>query len=126
MNRLQKFVEQGAGQKPRRTAYVFGPSSLPEPNVGMDWRAVPSFNAAEESLQIGLRTWRAAWRRAAPAQRPVSQKNRVKYRKHGGRSHGQRENDAAQLVHGNAIAGLSVQGANLGGKPGNIVFSPQH
>lgn len=51
MNRLQKFIEQGAGQKPSRVAYAFGPTSLPEPSVGMDWRAVSPFNAAEEVLQ---------------------------------------------------------------------------
>ena len=51
MNRLKKFIERGAGRKPGRTAYAFGPASLPEPTVGMDWRSVPSFNAAEELLQ---------------------------------------------------------------------------
>lgn len=51
MNRLQKFIEHGSGQKPGRTAYAFGSASLPEPSVGMDWRAVSSFNAADELLQ---------------------------------------------------------------------------
>jgi hypothetical protein len=31
MNRLQKFIEQGAyGEKPGRIAYAFGPSNVPE------------------------------------------------------------------------------------------------
>ncbi|HEY2533747.1 MAG TPA: hypothetical protein VGJ20_38465 [Xanthobacteraceae bacterium] len=40
MNRLQKFIEPGAGQKPGRTACALEPTSLLEPSVGMDWRAV--------------------------------------------------------------------------------------
>ncbi len=51
MNRLQKFIEQGAyGEKSGRVAYAFASSLLPEPAEGMDWRVAPSFNAANELL----------------------------------------------------------------------------
>jgi hypothetical protein len=51
MNRLQKFIEQGAcGEKSGRTAYAFPSSSLPQPAKGMEWRNVPSFSAADELL----------------------------------------------------------------------------
>jgi hypothetical protein len=43
MNRLQKFVEQGAyGEKLGRTAYAFGPGNLPEPGAGLEWKPVPA------------------------------------------------------------------------------------
>jgi hypothetical protein len=49
MNRLQKFIEQGAyGEKSGRIAYAFGPSKLPQPGKGMEWRIVSPFSAAEE------------------------------------------------------------------------------
>lgn len=52
MNRLQKFVEQGAsGERPGRTAYAFNASILPEPGKGLDWRPVSSFSAADELLE---------------------------------------------------------------------------
>jgi hypothetical protein len=39
MNRLQKFVEQGAfGQRAGRTAYAFNASILPEPGKGLKLR----------------------------------------------------------------------------------------
>lgn len=51
MNRLQKFVEQGAyGERPGRTAYAFNASTLPEPKKGLDWRPVAEFSAADEIL----------------------------------------------------------------------------
>jgi hypothetical protein len=49
MNRLMKFVEQGAyGEKSGRTAFAWKLSSLPPPLEGMDWRPASSFNAADE------------------------------------------------------------------------------
>lgn len=52
MNRLQKFVEQGAhGENPGRTAYAFGPTNLPEPSKGLEWRPVVPFSAAEEVMR---------------------------------------------------------------------------
>jgi hypothetical protein len=49
MNRLMKFVEQGAfGEKSGRTAYAFKLSSLPPAHEGLDWRPVDSFSVAEE------------------------------------------------------------------------------
>ncbi|SDT56777.1 hypothetical protein [Bradyrhizobium canariense] len=51
MNRLQKFVEQGAGQKPGRTAYALSASALPEPGRGLDWRPVSGFSAADAALK---------------------------------------------------------------------------
>jgi hypothetical protein len=51
MNRLQKFVEQGAyGERPGRTAYAFNASVLPEPTRGLDWRPVAGFNADDAVL----------------------------------------------------------------------------
>ncbi|WP_369722018.1 hypothetical protein AB8Z38_34620 [Bradyrhizobium sp. LLZ17] len=52
MNRLQKFVEQGAsyGERPGRTAYAFNAAMLPEPTKGLDWRPVTGFSAADEVL----------------------------------------------------------------------------
>lgn len=51
MNRLKKFVEQGAyGERPARTAYAFNASALPEPTKGLDWRPVTNFSAADEVL----------------------------------------------------------------------------
>jgi hypothetical protein len=52
MNRLQKFVEQGAyGEKSGRVAYAFQVSSLPPTSDGMTWQATQSFNAADELLK---------------------------------------------------------------------------
>ena len=52
MNRLQKFVEQGAyGEKSGRVAYAFQVSSLPPTSDGMTWLAAQSFNAADELLK---------------------------------------------------------------------------
>jgi len=51
MNRLQKFVEQGAyGERTGRTAYAFNASILPEATKGLDWRPVTGFSAADEIL----------------------------------------------------------------------------
>ena len=51
MNRLQKFVEQGAyGERPGRTAYAFNATVLPEPKNGFDWPPVREFSAADEIL----------------------------------------------------------------------------
>jgi hypothetical protein len=48
MNRLQKFIEQGAyGEGPGRTAYALDPAKLPEPNAGFEWRAVSDFRPGE-------------------------------------------------------------------------------
>ena len=52
MNRLQKFVEQGAyGEKPGRTAYAFGPDNLPAASKGLQWSAVTSFRPADELIE---------------------------------------------------------------------------
>ena len=52
MNRLQKFVEQGAkGEKPGRVAYVLRLESRPEADEGMTWQKVESFNAGDELLE---------------------------------------------------------------------------
>ncbi|MGY0573251.1 hypothetical protein ACTGJ9_020915 [Bradyrhizobium sp. RDM12] len=52
MNRLQKYVEQGAvGERPGRIAYAFNASILPEPTKGLDWRPVAQFSAADEILE---------------------------------------------------------------------------
>ncbi|MVT69991.1 hypothetical protein GPL21_33450 [Bradyrhizobium pachyrhizi] len=58
MNRLQKFVEQGAyGERPGRTAYAFNATMLPEPTAGLDWRPVAGFSAGDEVLkERGLKT----------------------------------------------------------------------
>jgi hypothetical protein len=51
MNRLQKFIEQGAsGEKPGRIAYAFGPSNLPEAGKGLEWKSVSPFSAADEVM----------------------------------------------------------------------------
>jgi hypothetical protein len=57
MNRLQKFVEQGAfGERPGRTAYAFSALVLPEPGKGLDWRPVKDFDAGNEVMaDAGLR-----------------------------------------------------------------------
>ncbi|MGY3584443.1 hypothetical protein ACVIGB_006498 [Bradyrhizobium sp. USDA 4341] len=48
MNRLQKFIEQGAyGEGPGRIAYALDPAKLPEPNAGFEWRAVSDFRPGE-------------------------------------------------------------------------------
>jgi hypothetical protein len=52
MNRLQKFIEQGAyGEKSERIAYAFGFSSLPEAVDGMIWQKIESFSAADDLLK---------------------------------------------------------------------------
>jgi len=52
MNRLQKFIEQGAyGEKSGRVAYAFKSSALPPPSKGTDWQMAPSFSAADELLK---------------------------------------------------------------------------
>ncbi|WP_426424887.1 hypothetical protein [Bradyrhizobium genosp. A] len=52
MNRLQKFVEQGAyGERPGRIAYAFNAAVLPEPTRGLDWRPVPDFSPGDAILQ---------------------------------------------------------------------------
>jgi hypothetical protein len=52
MNRLQKFVEQGAdGGEPGRTAYAFSQDNLPPPAENLEWTAAPSFQAAEEVMR---------------------------------------------------------------------------
>ena len=52
MTRLQKFVEQGAdGVEPGRTAYAFSQDKLPPPGENLEWKAVPSFNAADEVMR---------------------------------------------------------------------------
>lgn len=51
MNRLQKFVEQGAGEQSVRTAYAFSQDKLPPPRENLEWNAVPSFNAADEVMR---------------------------------------------------------------------------
>jgi hypothetical protein len=51
MNRLQKFVEQGAyGEESGRVAYVLRLDSRPEADEGMTWQKVESFNAGDELL----------------------------------------------------------------------------
>jgi hypothetical protein len=57
MNRLQKFIEQGAyGEKAGRTAYAFGPDNLPEPNNNMKWKPVAPFSPADELMvEAGLK-----------------------------------------------------------------------
>jgi len=51
MTRLQKFVEQGAhGVEPGRTAYA-SQAKLPPPGEHLEWKAVPSFNAADEVMR---------------------------------------------------------------------------
>jgi hypothetical protein len=57
VNRLQKFIEQGAyGEKSGRVAYAFKLSSLPSPSEGMTWQSAQSFNVADELLKdAGLR-----------------------------------------------------------------------
>lgn len=51
MNRLQKFVEQSAnGYRSKRAAYAFDPGRLPPPGENLEWKAVPSFNAADEIM----------------------------------------------------------------------------
>jgi hypothetical protein len=52
MNRLQKFIEEGAGA-PARVAYVFGAERLPPSQTGRQWKQVDGFNAAEEVLANG-------------------------------------------------------------------------
>jgi len=52
MNRLQKFVEEGAyGEPPGRTAYAFNAALLPEPTRGLDWRPVPNFSPGDAILK---------------------------------------------------------------------------
>lgn len=52
MARLQKFIEQGAdGVEPGRTAYAFIQDKLPPPDENLEWKAVPSFNAADEVMR---------------------------------------------------------------------------
>jgi hypothetical protein len=52
MNKLMKFIEQGAyGEKSGRTAYAFKSSSLPASGNGMQWQPVNSFNAGDELLR---------------------------------------------------------------------------
>ena len=51
MNRLQKFVEQGAGEQSGRTAYAFSREKLPPPGENLEWKAGPSFNAADEVMR---------------------------------------------------------------------------
>jgi hypothetical protein len=57
MNRLQKFVEQGAyGETSGRVAYAFQSSLLPEPVNGMGWQTAQSFSVADELIKdAGLR-----------------------------------------------------------------------
>ena len=51
MNRLQKFVEQGAyGEGPGRTAYAMDPAKLPQANAGFQWRVVKDFRPGEAIL----------------------------------------------------------------------------
>jgi hypothetical protein len=51
MNRLQKFIEQGAfGEAPGRTAYAINPSKLPAPKRGLEWRPVDGFQPGEAIL----------------------------------------------------------------------------
>ncbi|MBR0900074.1 hypothetical protein JQ616_34425 [Bradyrhizobium tropiciagri] len=49
MNRLQKFVEQGA-EGPGRTAYALDPAKLPLPNAGFEWRVAKDFRPGEAIL----------------------------------------------------------------------------
>jgi hypothetical protein len=52
MNRLQKFIEQGAyGEKSGRVAYVLRLDSMPEAGESMTWQKVESFNAGDELLE---------------------------------------------------------------------------
>lgn len=52
MNRLQKFIEQGAySERPGRTAYAFDATTLPEATKGLDWRPVRDFSPADEVLR---------------------------------------------------------------------------
>jgi hypothetical protein len=52
MTRLQKFVEQGGdGVEPGRTAYAFSQDKLPPPGENLEWKAVLSFNAADEVMR---------------------------------------------------------------------------
>ncbi len=52
MNRLQKFVENGAyGEGPGRHAYVMQSSALPTASEGMKWHQVEKFSAADEVFE---------------------------------------------------------------------------
>lgn len=73
MNRLQKFVEQGAcGEKPGRTAYAFGSGNLPELSEGLEWKPVTSFRPAEELMEnAGLKeVFKPPSRMPAPSSAP--------------------------------------------------------
>ncbi|WP_143201928.1 hypothetical protein [Bradyrhizobium sp. NAS96.2] len=58
MNRLQKFVEEGAvGEGPGPTAYVLDRAKLPEADTGFAWRLVSDFRPGEAILaDQGLKT----------------------------------------------------------------------
>jgi hypothetical protein len=52
MNRLQKFIEQGAyGEKSGRVAYVLRLDTLPDAIEGMTWQNVQPFSAADDLLE---------------------------------------------------------------------------
>jgi hypothetical protein len=52
MNRLQKFIEQGAyGEKSGRVAYVLRLDTLPDSIEGMTWQNVQPFSAADDLLE---------------------------------------------------------------------------
>ena len=52
MQKLQKFVEVDSSKATTgRVAYTFSQTSLPPPDIGMDWHKVGSFKAADEVLK---------------------------------------------------------------------------
>lgn len=53
MNRLQMFVEHSVtgGHRSKRAAYAFDPENLPPPGENLEWKAVSSFNAADEIMR---------------------------------------------------------------------------
>jgi hypothetical protein len=63
MNRLQKFIEQGAyGEQSGSVVFAFGLNKLPPPAAGMEWRLDAAFNAAEEVFRApGLKDVFKAW-----------------------------------------------------------------
>ena len=52
MNRLQMFVEYSVTSgTSKRAAYAFDPENLPPPGENLEWKAVSSFNAANEIMR---------------------------------------------------------------------------
>ena len=53
MNRVQMFVEHSVtgGYRSKRAAYAFALENLPPPGENLEWKAVSSFNAADEIMR---------------------------------------------------------------------------